>query len=169
MLDVWRYRDAGRRIRPSPNAKANPSAHFPLPSLVLFFTSRKRSLPSSLPWPPAAPLRMAESRRTPGVRCFIPDYAYEPGAATPSGSSASPCSAPPLPRRHRRRRSTPPRPPRPPRPRRRAHNPETGADATEYDYVTDDPSPCTTEEPGKPPLDHQISPTLFYTACIRVV
>ena len=30
-------------------------------------------------------------------------------------------------------------------------DPETGADATEYDYVTDDPSPCTTELPGKPP------------------
>ena len=39
----------------------------------------------------------------------------------------------------------------------------TGADATEYDYVTDDPSPCTTELPGKPPLDHQIShiPSLY--------
>ena len=30
-------------------------------------------------------------------------------------------------------------------------DPETGADATEYDYVTDDPSPCTTELLGKPP------------------
>ena len=49
-------------------------------------------------------------------------------------------------------------------------DPETGADATEYDYVTDDPSPCTSELPGKPPpLDHQISPILLYTACIRVV
>ena len=25
------------------------------------------------------------------------------------------------------------------------------------------------EQPGKPPLDHQISPTLLYIACIRVV
>ena len=33
-------------------------------------------------------------------------------------------------------------------------DPETGADATEYDYVTDDPSSCATELPGKPPLDH---------------
>ena len=48
-------------------------------------------------------------------------------------------------------------------------DPETGVDATEYDYVTDDPSPCTTELPGKPPLDHQISPILLYTACIRRV
>ena len=44
---------------------------------------------------------------------------------------------------------------------------ETGADATEYDYGVDDPS--LPEQPGKPPLDHQISPTLLYTACIRVV
>src|SRR3954469_9331254 len=36
------------------------------------------------------------------------------------------------------------------------------------DYVVDDPS-FLSEQPGKPPLDHQISPTLFYTACIRVV
>ena len=48
-------------------------------------------------------------------------------------------------------------------------DPETGADATEYDYITDDPSPYTTELPGKPPLDHQISPILLHTACIRVV
>ena len=32
-------------------------------------------------------------------------------------------------------------------------DPETGVDATEYDYVTDDPSSCATELPGKPPLD----------------
>ena len=45
---------------------------------------------------------------------------------------------------------------------------ETDADATEYDYVTDDPS--LSKQPGKPPpLDHQISPILLYTACIRVV
>ena len=30
-------------------------------------------------------------------------------------------------------------------------DPETGADATEYDYITDDLSSCTTELPGKPP------------------
>ena len=36
------------------------------------------------------------------------------------------------------------------------------------DYVVDDPS--LLEQPGKPhPLDHQISPILLYTACIRVV
>jgi len=44
---------------------------------------------------------------------------------------------------------------------------ETDADATEYDYVTNDPS--LSEQPGKPPLDHQISPILLYTSCIRVV
>ena len=44
---------------------------------------------------------------------------------------------------------------------------ETGADATEYDYGVDDPS--LPEQPGKPPLDHQISPILLSTACIRVV
>ena len=32
------------------------------------------------------------------------------------------------------------------------------ADAPVVDYVTDEPSPCTIELPGKPPLDHQISP-----------
>ena len=41
------------------------------------------------------------------------------------------------------------------------------AAAAPYDYVTDDPS--LSEQPGKPPLDHQISPILLYTACIRVV
>ena len=30
-------------------------------------------------------------------------------------------------------------------------DPETGAEATEYDYVTDDPS-FLSEQPGKPPL-----------------
>ena len=44
---------------------------------------------------------------------------------------------------------------------------ETSVDAIEYDYVTDDPS--LPEQPGKPPFDHEISPTLLYTACIRVV
>ena len=41
------------------------------------------------------------------------------------------------------------------------------ADAPVVDYVTDDHS--LPEQPGKPPLDHQISPILLYTACIRVV
>ena len=46
---------------------------------------------------------------------------------------------------------------------------ETDAVATQYDYSVDDPS-LLLEQPGKPPpLDHQISPTLLYTACIRVV
>ena len=36
------------------------------------------------------------------------------------------------------------------------------------DYAVDDPS-FLREQPGKPPLDHQISPILLYTACIRVV
>ena len=37
------------------------------------------------------------------------------------------------------------------------------------DYAVDDPS-FLPEQPGKPPpLDHQISPILLYTACIRVV
>ena len=45
---------------------------------------------------------------------------------------------------------------------------ETDAAATQYDYGVDDPS-LLPEQPGKPPLDHQISPTLVYTACIRVV
>ena len=44
---------------------------------------------------------------------------------------------------------------------------ETDADAPVVDYVIDDPS--LSEQPGKPPLDHQISPILLYTACIRVV
>ena len=45
---------------------------------------------------------------------------------------------------------------------------ETDAAATQYDYGVDDPS-LLPEQPGKPPLDHQISPTLLPTACIRVV
>ena len=49
-------------------------------------------------------------------------------------------------------------------------DPETGADATEYDYVTDEPSPCTTELPGKPPpLLNPLPPTLLSSACNRVV
>ena len=45
---------------------------------------------------------------------------------------------------------------------------ETGADVRVFDYTEDDPS--LPEQPGKPPLlDHQISPILLYTACIRVV
>ena len=35
-------------------------------------------------------------------------------------------------------------------------------------YIEDNPF-FLPELPGKPPLDHQISPTLLYTACIRVV
>ena len=46
--------------------------------------------------------------------------------------------------------------------------PRDDADAPVVDYVTDDPS-FLSEQPGKPPLDHQISPILLYTACIRVV
>ena len=45
---------------------------------------------------------------------------------------------------------------------------ETDAAATQYDYGVVDPS-LLPEQPGKPPFDHQISPTLLYTACIRVV
>ena len=30
---------------------------------------------------------------------------------------------------------------------------ETAADVRVYDYITDDPSSCATELPGKPPLD----------------
>ena len=47
-------------------------------------------------------------------------------------------------------------------------DPEIGVDAIEYDYGTDDPS-FLPEQPGEPPLDHQISPILLSTACIRVV
>ena len=45
--------------------------------------------------------------------------------------------------------------------------PETDA-APEYDYIVDDQT-LVAELPGKPPPDHQISPILLYTACIRVV
>ena len=45
---------------------------------------------------------------------------------------------------------------------------ETEAAAAQFDYGVDDPS-LLPEQPGKPPFDHQISPTLLYTACIRVV
>ena len=45
---------------------------------------------------------------------------------------------------------------------------ETDAAATQFDYGVDDPS-FLPEQPDKPPLDHQISPILLYTACIRVV
>ena len=45
---------------------------------------------------------------------------------------------------------------------------ETGADVRVFDYTEDDPS-FLPEQPGKPPLDHQISPILLYTACIRRV
>ena len=46
-------------------------------------------------------------------------------------------------------------------------DPETAGDP-QFDYGVDDPS-FSAELPGKPPLDHQISPILLYTACIRVV
>src|SRR3954465_13817469 len=46
-------------------------------------------------------------------------------------------------------------------------DPETDAGTPLIDYI-DDPS-FLSEQPGKPPLDHQISPTLLYTACIRLV
>ena len=45
---------------------------------------------------------------------------------------------------------------------------ETAADVRVFDYIEDDPS-YLPEQPGKPPLAHQISPILLYTACIRVV
>ena len=45
---------------------------------------------------------------------------------------------------------------------------ETDTAAAQFDYGVDDPS-FLPEQPGKPPLDHQISPILLYTACIRVV
>ena len=45
---------------------------------------------------------------------------------------------------------------------------EADAAAAQFDYRVDDPS-LLPEQPGKPPLDHQISPILLYTACIRVV
>ena len=45
---------------------------------------------------------------------------------------------------------------------------ETDAAAAQFGYGVDDPS-LLPEQPGKPPLDHQISPILLYTACIRVV
>ena len=46
---------------------------------------------------------------------------------------------------------------------------ETDAAADQFDYGVDDPC-LLPEQPGKPPpLDHQISPILLYTACIRVV
>ena len=44
---------------------------------------------------------------------------------------------------------------------------EAAVDVRVFDYIKDDPS--LPEQLGKPPLDHQISPILLYTACIRVV
>ena len=46
-------------------------------------------------------------------------------------------------------------------------DPETTGDP-QFDYSVGDSS-FLLELPGKPPLDHQISPILLYTACIRVV
>ena len=45
---------------------------------------------------------------------------------------------------------------------------ETDTAAAQFDYGVDDPS-YLPEQPGKPPLDHQISPILLSTTCIRVV
>ena len=45
---------------------------------------------------------------------------------------------------------------------------KTDAAATQYDYNVDDPF-FSAELPGKPPIDHQISPIPLSTACIRVV
>ena len=45
---------------------------------------------------------------------------------------------------------------------------ETDAAGAPFDYGVDEPS-FLPEQPGKPPLDHQISPILLSTACIRVV
>ena len=46
---------------------------------------------------------------------------------------------------------------------------ETDTAAAQFDYGVEDLS-LLPEQPGKPPpLDHQISPILLYTACIRVV
>ena len=47
-------------------------------------------------------------------------------------------------------------------------DPETDA-APVIDYADDGTSSLSAELPGKPPLDHQISPILLYAACIRVV
>ena len=44
---------------------------------------------------------------------------------------------------------------------------ETDAAATQNDYGIDEHS-CQSNQ-ASPPLDHQISPILLYTACIRVV
>ena len=45
---------------------------------------------------------------------------------------------------------------------------ETDVAAAQFDYSVDDPS-FLPDQPGKPPLDHQISPILLYIACTRVV
>ena len=47
--------------------------------------------------------------------------------------------------------------------------PRDDADAPVVDYITDDPSLSCQSNQASPPFDHQISPTLLYTACIRVV
>ena len=44
-------------------------------------------------------------------------------------------------------------------------DPKTAGDP-QFDYGVD--VPFLPEQPGKPPLDYQISPTLLPTACIRV-
>ena len=45
---------------------------------------------------------------------------------------------------------------------------ETDAAADQFDYGVDDPLSCQSNQ-ASPPLDHQISPILLHTACIRVV
>ena len=46
---------------------------------------------------------------------------------------------------------------------------ETDAAADQFDYGVDEPLSCQSNQASPPPLDHQISPILLYTACIRVV
>ena len=47
--------------------------------------------------------------------------------------------------------------------------PRDDADAPVVDYITEDPSSCATELPGKPPLITRYRLFLLSTACIRVV
>ena len=46
-------------------------------------------------------------------------------------------------------------------------DPETAGDP-QFDYGVATPPSCQSNQ-ASPPLDHQISPILLYTACIRVV
>jgi hypothetical protein len=47
-------------------------------------------------------------------------------------------------------------------------DPETDAGTPVIDYIDDEPFSCQSNQ-ASPPLDHQISPILLSTACIRVV